>query len=313
MHNLICRAKLGMPSRLLLIFIGLMYSQLTFADENGISFWLSGQYAAMAAVPSNPGWSLTLTPYSYSGKSNNFQQGQNIKVKVSFAMLQLGYSAEERILGGQAYVGMGWGAGNTNISVSATNPNGESNLSNAVTGIMDINPLATLAWSKGNNNFMTYVTGGIPVGTYSATSYANVGLGHAAMDVGGGYTYLNNTTGLEFSSILGATYNWMNKQTSYQSGIDSHLDWSLSQSLSQNWQAGIAGYAYRQLTGDSGSGNKVGAFKSQVAAIGPQMMYLFNIGKKPAYISVSAYKEFWAKNRAQGYAMIGAISIPIGN
>ena len=159
---------------------------------------------------------------------------------------------------------------------------------------------------------MTYVTGDIPVGTYSATSLSSIGIGHAAMDAGGGYTYLNNTTGLEFSSVVGATYNWMNNQTNYKNGIDSHLDWSLSQFVSQNWQVGIAGYVYYQLTADSGSGARLGAFKSQVAAIGPQIGYLFNIGKKQAYINLRAYKEFWAQNRVEGYAMISTISIPLG-
>jgi hypothetical protein len=181
-----------------------------------------------------------------------------------------------------------------------------------VTGGSDIFPLASLSWNKGNNNYMTYITGNIPTGTYSPSSLATVGLGHAAVDVGGGYTYLNGKTGLEFSGVLGATYNFMNKQTNYKSGIDSHLDWSLSQFFSSSWQAGIAGYVYYQLTGDSGSGDNVGAFKSQVAGVGPQIGYLFNMNKKQAYINLRAYKEFWAKNRLEGYTVIATISLPLG-
>ncbi|MBT8564789.1 phenol degradation protein [Polynucleobacter paneuropaeus] len=296
-------------------------SQSVLADEGGVPFWMSGQYASMAAVPSNPGWSLVLMPYVYSGsadKSKNFQHGQSVNAglsaRESIFLFQLGYSAEEKILGGQPYVGVGWGPGSntTTAFASVSNINTEFNKANSVTGSTDIYPLASLAWNKGNNNFMTYVTGDIPVGTYSATSLSSIGIGHAAMDAGGGYTYLNNTTGLEFSSVVGATYNWMNNQTNYKNGIDSHMDWSLSQFVSQNWQVGIAGYVYYQLTADSGSGARLGAFKSQVAAIGPQVGYLFNIGKKQAYINLRAYKEFWAQNRVEGYAMISTISIPLG-
>jgi len=314
-RNFIFTISLGILPRLLFICIALIYSHLTFADENGIPFWLSGQYAAMAAVPSDPGWSLALTPYTFSGKSNSFPQDQGVNAKVSFTLLQLGYSSEEKILGGQPYIGLGWGVGGvtTALYATGTNLNGESNRSNSGTGGTDIYPLATLAWNKGDNNFMTYVTGGIPVGAYSANSLANVGIGHASIDAGGGYTYLSSKTGLEFSSVLGVTYNWMNNQTNYKSGVDSHLDWSLSKSTSQNWRVGIAGYVYRQLTGDSGSENTVGAFKSQIAAIGPQLGYVFNIGKKQVYINVSTYKEFWAKNRVEGYATIGTINIPLGN
>jgi hypothetical protein len=35
---------------------------------------------------------------------------------------------------------------------------------------------------------------------------ANLGLGHAAIDAGGGYTYFNPQTGNEFSAVLG--FNW---------------------------------------------------------------------------------------------------------
>ena len=321
MHSQLCKGSLGIFSKLLLISIGFFSSQALLADEGGVPFWMSGQYASMAAVPSQPGWSLVLMPYVYSGsadKSKNFQHGQSVNAglnaRESIFLFQLGYSSEEKILGGQPYVGIGWGPGSntTTAFASVTNPNVEYNRANSVTGSTDIYPLASLAWNKGNNNFMTYVTGDIPVGTYSSTSLSAIGIGHAAMDAGGGYTYLNNTTGLEFSSVVGATYNWMNNQTNYKNGIDSHMDWSLSQFVSQNWQVGVAGYVYYQLTADSGSGARLGAFKSQVAAIGPQIGYLFNIGKKQAYINLRAYKEFWAQNRVEGYAMISTISIPLG-
>ena len=321
MHSQLCKRSLEIFSKLLLISIGFFSSQSVLADEGGVPFWMSGQYASMAAVPSQPGWSLVLMPYVYSGsadKSKNFQHGQSVNAglsaRESIFLFQLGYSAEEKILGGQPYVGIGWGPGSntTTAFASVSSLNTEFNKANSVTGSTDIYPLASLAWNKGNNNFMTYVTGDIPVGTYSASSLSSIGIGHAAMDAGGGYTYLNNTTGLEFSSVVGATYNWMNNQTNYKNGIDSHMDWSLSQFVSQNWQVGIAGYVYYQLTADSGSGARLGAFKSQVAAIGPQIGYLFNIGKKQAYINLRAYKEFWAQNRVEGYAVISTISIPLG-
>lgn len=303
-----------------LLIIGLL-SWSAKADEGGVPFWMSGQYASMAAVPSQPGWSFVLMPYIYSGsadKSKNFQHGQSINAGVStresLLLIQLGYAGEEKILGGQPYMGFSWGPGSNTTSAfaSASNISTEFNKANSVTGGTDIYPLASLAWNKGNNNFMTYVTGDIPVGAYSATSLSSIGIGHAAIDAGGGYTYLNNTSGFEFSSVVGATYNWMNNQTNYKNGIDSHLDWSASQFLSQNWQVGIAGYVYHQLTADSGSGARLGAFKSQVAAIGPQIGYLFNIGKKQAYVNLRAYKEFWAQNRVEGYATIATISIPLG-
>lgn len=321
MHSQLCKRSLDIFSKLFLISISFFSSQSVLADEGGVPFWMSGQYASMAAVPMTTGWSLVAMPYVYSGKadkSKTFQHGTSLNAGVStresLILMQLGYVGEEKILGGQPYLGVGWGPGSntTSASISVVNPITQFNRSNTSNGSTDIYPLASLTWNQGNNNFKTYVTGDIPLGTYNSTSLSSIGIGHAAIDAGGGYTYLNNTTGLEFSGVLGATYNWMNNQTNYQNGIDSHLDWSISQFVSQNWQVGIAGYGYYQLTADSGSGNRVGAFKSRIAAVGPQIGYLFNIGKKQAYINLRAYKEFWAQNRVEGYAMISTISIPLG-
>jgi len=315
------KRSLEIFSRLLFIYAGLLSTQSALADEGGVPFWMSGQYASMAAVPMATGWSLVALPYAYSGsadKTKTFQRGQSINAGVStresLVLMQLGYVGEGKILGAQPYIGLGWGPGSntTTASISTAHPNIQMNRANTANGSTDIYPLASLTWNQGNSNYKTYITGDIPVGTYNRTSLASIGIGHAALDAGGAYTYLNNATGLEFSGVLGATYNWMNSQTNYQNGIDSHLDWSVSQFLSQNWQAGIAGYGYYQLTADSGSGDRVGAFKSRIAAIGPQIGYLFNIGKNQAYINVRAYKEFWAQNRVEGYATIATISIPLG-
>jgi len=35
----------------------------SFADEDGISFWLPGIYGSLAAVPQHPGWQVTAVNY----------------------------------------------------------------------------------------------------------------------------------------------------------------------------------------------------------------------------------------------------------
>jgi hypothetical protein len=49
--------------------------------------------------------------------------------------------------------------------------------------------------------------GDIPVGAYDSTRLSNIGIGHGGIDFGAGYTYLNPTTGIEFSGVGGFTYN----------------------------------------------------------------------------------------------------------
>jgi hypothetical protein len=62
-------------------------------------------------------------------------------------------------------------------------------LEDALTSYGDIVPTATLRWNQGVNNYMTYITGDIPAGDYSPMRLANIGIGHGAIDAGGGYTY----------------------------------------------------------------------------------------------------------------------------
>ena len=40
--------------------------QVSLADEGGVSFWLPGIFGSLAAVPQQPGWSLTTIYYHTS-------------------------------------------------------------------------------------------------------------------------------------------------------------------------------------------------------------------------------------------------------
>jgi hypothetical protein len=212
------------------------------------------------------------------------------------------------ILGGQFAMGMAGIFGRNQASVDATltglGPLGLAvggARTDSVTGFGDLYPQASLRWNQGVNNFMTYVTGDIPVGSYNPNRLANLGIGHGAVDAGGGYTYFNPQTGHEFSAVTGLTYNLENTDTNYKNGIDWHLDWGASQFLTKQLQIGLVGYVYNQLTGDSGTGDRVGPFKSRVVGIGPQLGYIFPVGDHQGYLNFKAYKEFDASHRADGW------------
>lgn len=300
-------------------FVGL--ASTASADEGGVPFWFSGSYASLAAVPATPGWSLPVQGYYYSGDASSTKQvprGDSVtlglKSRAPLLLTQPTYAPETKFLGGQASLGVGFGYGkNTTTADLSVSPRGnELGRSDSVWGFTDLYPVASLAWSRGVHNWMAYVTGDIPVGSYSSQRLSNIGIGHAAIDAGGGYTYLNQKTGREFSAVAGVTYNWENKDTDYKNGVDSHLDWAASQFLSANWEVGIAGYVYYQLTGDSGSGARLGPFKSKVASIGPELGYVFTIAGKPAYINLRGYWEFWAENRLKGYTLFATLAVPLG-
>ena len=210
------------------------------------------------------------------------------------------------VLGGQASIGMGALIGpNTTSAFGTVSGRGGLSLSgsrsDSVFGVGDLYPTGSLRWNWGVNNVMTYLTGDIPVGLYNAQQLAYLGIGHGAVDAGGGYTYFDPQTGHEFSAVIGATYNLINPTTQYKNGIDGHLDWGASQFLSASLQVGVVGYVYDQLTGDSGSGAKLGPFESRVIGIGPQVGYLFPVAGMQGYVNLKTYGEFDARNRPSGW------------
>jgi hypothetical protein len=166
----------------------------------------------------------------------------------------------------------------------------------------DLAPMFTLKWNKGVDNYMVYITGDIPVGAYDPNRLANIGIGHGAIDVGGGYTYFDPKTGHEASAVLGFTYNFENTFTNYKNGVDMHLDWGISQFLTKEWQLGFVGYFYDQLSCDSGSGDRVGCFESRVIGVGPQLGHIFKISDDyQGYVNIKGYKEFDAAHRPDGW------------
>jgi hypothetical protein len=312
-----------------LLFAGLLSTSasVALADESGTSFWLPGLFGSLAAVPATPGWAVASIYYHTSvsagadvaaareiqiGRFNptlNVNLNASLHATADLAIIAPSYTFATPVLGGQLAVQMGTITGttsaNVNGTVSALLPPFSlvrtDNISDTTTGFGDLYPLASLKWNMGVNNFMTYVTGDIPVGNYSSTNLANLGLGHGAIDAGGGYTYLNPATGHEFSAVAGFTYNFINTATQYQSGVDFHLDWGASQFLSKQFFIGLVGYAYDQVSPDSGSGDKVGAFESRVFSVGPQLGYIFPIAGKQGFLGLKSYFEFGAKDRPEGW------------
>ncbi len=302
------------------------------ADEGGISFWLPGLFGSLAAAPQQPGWSFATINYydsvsagasvagardfTINGVPANFSGkiSGSVHANIDIGLMNATYVFATPVLGGQASVGlMGFpGYNHTSLSASTngvlTLPGGSIplsrtvNLSDSTGGFGDLYPQASLRWNAGVNNFMTYITGDVPVGDYNSANLANLGIGHGAIDSGAGYTYFNPETGHEFSAVAGLTYNFINPDTQYQSGVDFHLDWGASQFLSKQLLVGLVGYVYREIGCDSGSGDRVGCFQSQVFGVGPQVGYLFPAGGgMQGYLNLKGYGEFGAVNRPDGF------------
>jgi hypothetical protein len=303
------------------------------ADEGGVSFWVPGFFGSLAAAPQVPGWSQMQIYYhtSVSAGGNvalarEFQLGRipiglnanltaNVNATGDLAFILPTYTFQTPMMGAQVTVGLlsAYGRVSTTLagtlSGSLTGPNGgvfpfgprSDIISDSVTGFGDLAPLVTLRWNSGVNNYMVYAMGDVPVGAYDATRLSNIGIGHGVLDFGAGYTYLNPQTGNEFSAVLGFTYNYLNNSTQYQNGVDMHLDWGTSHFFTKQVMAGLVGYVYKEVGCDSGLGDHVGCFQSQVVGIGPQLGFIFPLGDLQGYLNFKGYKEFAAQNRPDGW------------
>jgi hypothetical protein len=305
---------------------------LAFGDEGGVSFWLPGLFGSLAAVPQQqPGWAGAVIYYHTSvsaggdvTRAREITIGRipanltatlnaNLKADVDLGLFNASYVLATPVLGGQASMSLTgiYGGNTTSLSGLLTGtlatPLGTipfsrfDAISDSLTDFGDLYPQFALRWNAGVHNYMAYVSGDIPVGAYSSTRLANLGIGHGAIDTGGGYTYFNPQTGHEFSGVLGFTYNFTNTATQYQNGVDMHFDWGASQFLSKQVLIGLVGYVYKELGCDSGAGDRVGCFQSQVAAVGPQIGYIFPVGDMQGYLNLKGYKEFAAENRPDGW------------
>lgn len=293
------------------------------ADEGGVGWWLPGFNGSLVAVPSTPGWSWTSAYYhvqpSASGAAN-FSSGAQVRAGLEavgdLALFGPTYTFPEPVLGGQAAFTILAVAGHMKGSIDAvlTGPNGlpiaGTSRTDTTTAFGDLFFQGTLKWNQGVHNYMTYWMASAPVGSYDPNRLANVGLGHAGVDGGVGYTYFNPTTGHEFSVLAGLTYNFENPDTNYQNGVTAHVDWAASQFLSKQTFIGVGGYLYNQIGCDSGSGATLGCFRSRVAGVGPQIGYIFPVNEKTqGALVLKGFWEFAAQHRPEGWNAILALQM----
>ncbi len=151
--------------------------------------------------------------------------------------------------------------------------------------------------------FLRLDVGATPTGTGAPEGKRVGGIGMWNLNaIGGAYTYLDPHTGSEFSATLGFTYNFENQHTLYRNGVDMHLDVGASRFVTKELQLGWVGYAYQQLSCDTGAGNRVGCFKSRLFGVGPQIGYVAPLGTThQAYFNLKGYKEFEAEHRPEGW------------
>jgi len=288
---------------LLSIRILIVIVPAALADEAASGLYVPGNFGFGAGVTPGPGLYLSSGFGHYDGSIIVFIEGGKIVLRADKRPFSSAFAGlwvpDTKVLGGQ----IGLSLGSTySFAFAHGLLTGLINEEKTVEGWGwgDLTPRAQIGWTSGAWSNTLYLTSWIPTGRYERGFEPNTGKNIYGVNVGWGVTYTEPITKLEFDSAIGVTFSARNPATDYKNGDDFIWDWAIGKKFANGLELGVAGYAYQQLTGDSGSGAKLGPFKGSVFAVGPQVTYNTVLLHRAVLFNFRNYQEFDAENRFEG-------------
>lgn len=282
------------------------------AAEGASSHYLPGSIGdfGIALVP-EPGLQVANILWYQSGDVGaTILQGAvnvGVDVEVILDLMAATYTFEQPVLGGSYTIGAAIPFGYADLNARATGPFGlGAGLSADSFDLSDIaiTPLQ-LNWNSGNWHFKIAETIIVPSGGYSTSDVVNLGRNYWSFDTVAAVTWLNPSTGTEFSVQPGIMFNTENHATNYKTGTEFHVDFVANQFLAPTFAVGLKGYYYRQLTGDSGSGAVLGSFESESFGLGPGILWTPAFAEGKLAIAGKWMHDFYAENRFESdYGML---------
>jgi hypothetical protein len=294
------------------------------ASEGGVSFYPLGIGVPDAAImPPLPGVYYANVAYFYQGSANaskDFEIGGNVVAGVHaniFADFNFAqWVPTTNFLGATAAVGVALIPGHVGVDADAllSGPAGRTigvSVDQDNTQLGD--PVATgeLGWTWGDQHFAIIQWLNVPVGMYQDRSIANLSFHAWIGDTSLAYTWQDKTSGWQVSAKAGYTFNGTNQFTDYQSGIASHYEASVEKIVTPAFSIGGQAYYYWQLTGDGGSGDRIGSFEGRVVGIGGTFAYNFTAFDRPSSLRFRGMTEVDTKNRLAGHSLWAVWTLPL--
>lgn len=293
-----------------------------FAAEGASGFYLLGTKGSLAGIAPPPGTYVTSDNYFYNGDA-----GASVQLPTEGGELGVGLDASafvsvnavtrvitEPVLNGRFGYGLVLPVVYKDVSALATldlNGNPLTGARNGDTFAFG-DPLLTAfaGWDSGNWHTTASALLNIPVGSYTEGDLANAGFNRWGLDTTVAFTYLNQDNGREFTIAPGLTFNDKNRDTGYRTGTEFHVEFAAMQHFSETFAAGLTGYHYEQIEGDSGTAPR--GFKGRATALGPAVNYTFLAGSRPVMLKAKILQEFNTRNRFEGTAALVQLAVPLG-
>ncbi len=296
-----------------LLCVALLAGQ-TSAEEGGSGHYLPGSMASfMDGVPAEPTVIARLNVISYDGAAGANrsipiagESAVNASVKSSALGLTLLW-APDWDFGDKWSYSMSTTIPMVSMEVSADIDHGNDRFrqGDKETALGDILLIPLMFNYQHSADFSTNYRLAIyaPTGSYSAGKLANTGKNFWTYEPTVALMYFGQKNGIEASLFMGVDFNMENSDTDYKSGTQAHLDGTLAQHFplwSGLASAGITGFVYRQIKGDSGSGATFGDFKARSNGVGPVISWVSKVKDIELLAELKWLKEFDVKNRFEG-------------
>ncbi|MEQ1520078.1 MAG: transporter [Aestuariivirga sp.] len=284
------------------------------AAESASGAYLLGLRGQGAGITPPPGVFFSNQTLIYKGEANanvslsNGDVGVNVTIKPTVDIPTLLWVTPAEVFGGNLGFGLTVPFGHVDVRATVV-PLGA--VHDDVFTVADPSLGMFVGWHAGDFHLQTGVTTFIPIGDYQEGEIANLAKHRLAADVYGALTWFNPESGIDFTNIVGVTFNAENEVTDYKTGTEFHWEGSLTKKIGDSFYIGALGYYYNQLTGDSGDGAALGDFKGEVAAIGATVGLDYKLGQTPVSTRIRYYHEFDAINRVEGDAVFLSTSFPL--
>jgi hypothetical protein len=287
------------------------------ATEGGATHYVSGEYSDFCGMPpSQPGFYAGNYFLDYGngefGGNNELPLGgilaagvtANSQAEVPLAIYAYSFSLYDITFSSGATFPIVW----VDIKATATfDRNGNQisgSLDQSAAGLGDIQFMPIMAaWTNGDITVGGLFNVWAPTGDYDAGQLANPGLGYWTFEPMLAFRWLSTKIGTELSVFTGVDFNTKNTTTDYQSGDIFHVDATLAQHLPLFGGvvgAGASAFYLKQITGDSGSGAKLGSFEAESYGVGPTVSYVHKIGQSDLIVDGSWLPQLHTVNTPKG-------------
>lgn len=275
------------------------------AMEGASSNYFPGTTGTFAvAVAPNPGFMFANQMLFYNAKASQAvlrgRVDAEVKGEAFYNYVGGFYTFDKSLLGGRFQIGAAVPLGYAHVTAGIDTAFGSRGVADTNTNIGDSIIAPALHWKAGDFHFKLAETVYLPTGDYSTSQLANIGRNYWGFDTTFAMTWMYMKTGTEVSVIPGIMFNTKNTKTQYQSGNEFHVDFMVNQFLAKNFAVGAQGYYYRQVSGDSGSGAKLGGFEGRSLGFGPALLWMPDFAKGKLSLIAKWLHDVDHKNRMEG-------------